>query len=666
MKRRLTALVLSMLMLLSAFSLFSCSEDKIDRDTLQPADDNTRVPVSLNFFIITDERTTDEAKQRMQDAFNLKSENEYRTHVEFTFCTEEQYASMMEEKFAAIESGEVTSKGEYTDAELESMGTSGPFPEIEEGQIDIVLVTGKEMLEDYVSKGRLKSLNKLLDGDFKAIRSYINTDLYNGVALDGTWYSVPNNKVLGEYTYLMINKEIAEDSYFNKEDFYTIYGAYNRCAWNYANVLKLVEASAKKNELNKDNEAYTPLIPLLSTFKFPTAEFWMDGGASVYATLYDANTKLGDQISLINPFTMKPNEDEYPVAQSYINYLKLMTANKENGYTNVPEGATDFAVGVLKGDYSLRKQYEDDYMVMILDNPRIEEEDIFSSMLTVSSYTRHSERALEIIADLTMKQELRNILLYGEEGTHYESYIDRDSNTTMVKRVSSDYMMPIEHTGNMFMAYPCVTDGQDANVWNEGMLQNNQTLRRPTYGFDSQAMWDTLRTSLIDTHTLLMLKPIANRDSAVSADVANLENYLANWQKLLFKDMFPEHSDITLLQTELQVAVQSLIDRKIDSTLEELRILTADIADDIIADAAEISNAYVARLEACATVEEFEELLDTIVLDMQEEPLFTCSNDDRGTPLSLFNRPLTYRQQNAKSSLVGVLGYWLLQLTNAQ
>ena len=666
MKRRLTALVLSMLMLLSAFSLFSCSEEKIDRDTLQPADDNTRIPVSLNFFIITDERTTDEAKQRMQDAFNLKSESEYRTHVEFTFCTEEQYASMMEEKFAAIESGEVTSKGEYTDAELESMSTSAPFPEIEDGQIDIVLVTGKQMLEDYVSKGRLKSLNKLLDGDFKAVRSYINTDLYNGVALDGTWYSVPNNKVLGEYTYLMINKEIAEDSYFNEEDFYTIYGAYNRYAWNYANVLKLVEAADKKNEMNKDNDAYSPLIPLLSTFDFPTAEFWMDGKASVYATLYDANTKLGDQISLINPFTMKATEDEYPVAQSYINYLKLMTANKENGYTNVPEGATDFAVGVLKGDYSLRKQYEDDYMVMILDNPRLEEEDIFSSMLTVSSYTRHSERALEIIADLTMKQELRNILLYGEEGTHYETYIDRDSNTTMVKRVSSDYMMPIEHTGNMFMAYPCVTDGQDANIWNEGMLQNNQTLRRPTYGFDSKAMWDTLRTSLIDTHTLLMLKPIANRDSAVSADVANLENYLANWQKLLFKDMFPEHSDITLLQTELQAAVQSLIDRKIDSTLEELHILTADIADDIIADAAEISNAYVARLEACATVEEFEELLDTIVLDMQEEPLFTCSNDDRGTPLSLFNRPLTYRQQNAKSSLVGVLGYWLLQLTNAQ
>ena len=107
MKRRLAYIVLSIVLAFSALSLFSCGDEEIDIDSIELADDNTRAAVSLNFFIITDERTTDEARQKMQDAFNAVSETEYRTHVEFIMCTADEYEKMMEERFSAIENGEV-------------------------------------------------------------------------------------------------------------------------------------------------------------------------------------------------------------------------------------------------------------------------------------------------------------------------------------------------------------------------------------------------------------------------------------------------------------------------------------------------------------------------------------------------------------------------------
>ncbi len=674
MKRRLAYLVLSIVLAFSAFALFSCGDDEIDIDDIELADDNTRAAVSLNFFIITDERTTDEAIQKMQDAFNAYSETEFRTHVEFTMCTADEYAKMMEERFAAIENGEVQSPGEIDTTQgaveyyIDELGQQKvKYPEVEDGQIDILLITGKEMLEDYVNAGRVLDLTEKLDGDFKMLRSYINTDLYNSVTLNGSWYSVPNNKVLGNYQYLFINKEIAADSYFNEIDFSITYGAYHRTAWNFNNIQKLLDATMKKNALYASNpkdpslKGYQPLIPLYSTFDFPTTEFWMeDGGNSVYATFYDANTKYGDYVTVINPFMTDEKHDDYPVAQSYVDYLELMLANKTVGYDQVPAGAEDFAVAVMDGDYGLRHKYADDYMVMILDQPRLEEDDMFASMLAVSSYTRSSDRALEIISQLTTNQELRNILLYGEEGTHFA--YDEDQGKTVVKRLNNDYLMSLDHTGNAFMAYPCLTDGQTGAVWEEGMLQNNEALRSPTYGFGAKDMWNTLESSLVDFQVICLLRPLLDgTEYQLGQGITDLELYIENLESVYFERLYPELADAmekgAVSEDEL-LAAQAQVAVIVGSRIEDLRVQAEAIAAGVVSDAKTYSDKYVDRIDSCEKVEDLAGVIESICAEMEDLPLFSNIDTTNGTPLGLYEREFISR--SPKFTLAGALLNWRL------
>lgn len=66
---------------------------------------------------------------------------------------------------------------------------------------------------------------------------------------------------------------------------------------------------------------------------------------------------------------------------------------------------------------------------------------------------------------LNTNSELRNVLQYGVEGVHYElDEYDR------VSRFNNDYMMNLEDTGNVFVAYP--EEGMDEDVWERGVNTN--------------------------------------------------------------------------------------------------------------------------------------------------------------------------------------------------
>lgn len=685
MKRRLAYLVLSIVLAFSALSLFSCSDDEIDTEDIELADDNTRAAVSLNFFIITDARTTDEARLKMQDAFNAYSELEFRTHVEFIMCTADEYAEMMEERFAAIENGEVQVPGEIDTTQgaveyyIDELGQQKvKYPEIEEGQIDIVLVTGKEMLTDYVSAGRLLDLTEKLDGDFKVLRSYINTDLYSSVALDGRWYSVPNNKVLGSYTYLFVNKQVADFNHIGPAHFSTAYGAHSRTAWNFNNIKELLKGTQAMNNLkaqdpnNEKLKDYEPLIPLYSTFDFPTTEFWMeDGSTSIYATFYDANTKHGDYVTVINPFGSNIQTDEnYLITQSYVDYLKLMLDNQTYGYDQAPEGAKDFAVAVMEGDYGLRHKYEENYLCMILDTPRLEEDDMFESMLAVSSYTRSSDRAMEIISQLTTNQELRNILLYGEEGTHF-SYDEVDGKT-VVNRLNSDYLMSLDHTGNAFMAYPCMTDEQSPTVWEEGMIQNNEALRSPTYGFTAADMWETLETSLIDFQTVCLIRPMLNDKNGYAGPyqhgqgVTDLALYIESLESLYFEQLYPALAKAIdkgnpVSEEELAVA-RAQVSTVVAARVEELRVQAVAIATGVVSDAKTYSATYMERINACETSEELVLEIESIREEMAKNPLFSNGDTSNGTPFGLYEKEFISR--SPKFTLAGALLNWRLGIAD--
>lgn len=691
MRKTLTLILLSLALLVSVLTLVACGDDELDLDGTEVLDDNTRSAVSLNFYIVTDERTTDEAKQLMQAAFNEVSESKYRTHVEFVFCTEAEYRETLDAHFAKIENGEVevpseidTTKGtlEYY---VDDLGqTKVKFPEIEEGQIDIVLVMGKDMLTDYVDAGRLRNLNEDLAGAFKSLRSYINTDLYNGVALDGQWYSVPNNKVLGSYNYLLINKEEAAECYLNPEDFYYNYGNYNRTAYDFERVQTLVEAVRLKNEKNKGVAGYEPKIPLYSEFDFPAVEFWtVDGSPSLFYTPYDADTQFGDYISAVNPL-LATNEDiknthqqdNYGAVKSYLSYLNLIVSSREKGYTSIPDGAdanSDFAVAVMQGDYALRNQYSEDYMVLILDNPRLEEADMFTSMLAVSNYTRSSDRALEIISDLTTSKELRNILQYGAPGTHFTTYTEKadGQEITMAKRLSNDYIMNLEYTGNAFMAYPCEQDGHTAKIWIEGMLQNNEALRLPTFGCEPEYLWDTVEKAMVDSQTALLLynnikKLASDNGYTIQSGImvklganGTTDDYAEVLEEVLYGIMYKKQlaDNPDLAQDEILIeGINAVVKESAYNIIASIEAQAAVTAAGVVQDAKDASAKYTALINACTTVEELESTLAFVTEEMSNLAIFSNGDGKNGTPINFYI--YTYNMKIPEYTLAGALRQW--------
>ena len=85
MKIRLISLVLCVLMISSAI-LVGCSS-KDDEFDINPEETAPRTPVSLNFWIITDKKTTPDAQTAVEKAFNDIVKSRFTTYVDLVFLT---------------------------------------------------------------------------------------------------------------------------------------------------------------------------------------------------------------------------------------------------------------------------------------------------------------------------------------------------------------------------------------------------------------------------------------------------------------------------------------------------------------------------------------------------------------------------------------------------
>lgn len=509
MKTKLLCLLLSLLMLMPmAVACGGGNEVDINSNV-----NTTRTPVTLNMWVVTEEETTEEAQKAVEAAFNDVTETSYTTHVNLIFCKEDEYKEILDARFAYADT-------RFSDPDFKTFKPSKKvetviddegmkvlkYPEANKYQMDIVLILGKEMLDEYVSEGRLTVLNDSLNGTFKTIRTYVYGDLLNNSTIGGNYYAVPNNNVIGNYTYLLVNKEMADKYYFSPSDF-TSFGATNAKGERLP-VAKLIDEIA-------ENEDLTKIAPLYGFAEYPLVKYWSaDGSSSILATLYpDANAQVGMQVSVVNLFDEK-NVD-------YRSFMSEMIYCKENGY--LLDGQETFGVAVMEGDYALPREYADEYYISILDYPRVDNADIFDSMFAVTNCTADLNRSMEIINALTCKSELRNILQYGVEGVHYT----RDDDGAVVRK-NHDYMMNLNYTGNVLMAYP--EEGMDLNIWEDVIRQNHQALLAVTTGsndymgrVDKEAMTEMLTVSKAYFARLAQCETLAEFESYLNAATTEIK-----------------------------------------------------------------------------------------------------------------------------------------------
>ncbi|MBE6557787.1 MAG: hypothetical protein E7661_02075 [Ruminococcaceae bacterium] len=329
MKRKLICLTLSILMLLSCL-LTGCSQASKNGEGEEEAVDNSAKTITM--WVMTNDETDEEAMKLVNEAFTKITKAKFKTNVVIKFCTEDEYYTKLE---AAIQANEDeiklkeqhdkdlrvylrNHKNEGTNEELEkAFYAANPqyqkfqgvdddlddedavvteeetelndygiveikYPDPKENQVDIFYLSGQEKYMEYYEKEWLSLLGEELSTSSKKLTDYISTTLLNGVQLDGGVYAIPNNVPIGEYTYMMIDKELF-DLYIHKI-------SKVNTVLDLGTFLNDVTNYNADHEYTADSEGY--VVPLASTFEDcmrMLVWYWelTYTDMSVYETYYD-------------------------------------------------------------------------------------------------------------------------------------------------------------------------------------------------------------------------------------------------------------------------------------------------------------------------------------------------------------------------------------------
>ena len=479
MKRKILALMLALTML-CPFVLTGCGGSEEDTGDETQQETSTRETVSINMWVITDDNNSQEAidaRDRVEEEFNRITKSSFTTKVDIEFVSASEYVQRLNDKFAAVEKAkqEMAANSKNTAAvsdsetveedeyEVNELGVSVlKYPQITEDQLDIVFVQDINHLYDLVQNNYLKNLNEQINatGRSKILTDIISEALLTHTKINDVTYGIPNNRVFGEYTYLLINKDfvtgdkngdgaVSSDeivgSYINLDDI----DSFVDCA----ELIEYIKANA------------SDVAPVLERFANPDIYYWGEDTSefSILASkeFFNSQTKTqNDRYYTRNVFEIK----------EFTEFELLMKKYETQGYLadDAAKAKEDqsFGVAVMSGDSRIVDEYSDNYYIKVLDTPSINNDNISStSFFAVTEYTKNIERAMEVITMLNTNSELRNVLQYGVEGVHYElDEYDR------VSRFNNDYMMNLEDTGNVFVAYP--EEGMDEDVWERGVNTN--------------------------------------------------------------------------------------------------------------------------------------------------------------------------------------------------
>jgi len=490
MKKRLLCFLIAVLCVLP-LALTGCGDDE------EITEVGTK-PLTLTLYGITGETTTEEAIKAVEEELNVYTEGKFNTHIVLKLYPEDEYYKILDEKLADIErikkeEEEAAKKKKEEDKLLQQMGQTRPpesttveteaetyeengatkvvYPAVKDTQLDIFMVQGATNLNKYHSAGYLSPLSESLANSGKLISTYISqerlatgmlggTGTSAGLVDRGTAYGIPNNTVVGEYSYLLVNKELATKYFYSADDVKTLASL--------ANFL---------------DDAATNHPDYITLYNEPTIalEYLTDEPSLIGVVLTNSS----------NGFTRLVPRGLLNIS-NYTNYLSNVYKFRKNGYITdgdyykLPEDKK-VAAAFIKGNAALPAEYEDEYLVINYANPVARASECPGTMFCVSSYTLNVDRSMEIIQALQTVASFRNTFQYGVNGVHYTE----DEYTGMVNILNDDYAMNPDHTGNLFLLKPNNRMSEEelalaANNWELAKQQYRETIISPFAMFNFQ------------------------------------------------------------------------------------------------------------------------------------------------------------------------------------
>ena len=413
---------------------------------------------------------------------------------------------------------------------LDEYGIPVPkYPAVTAYHMDIFYIGGKDNFLKYKTNDNLYKLDETINTSTVISKSISKLFLDNVKSINNGTYAIPTSKPVGEYTYLMLNKKALEASYIKNAEGPTDYSAFTSLTCD--SVKDFLDYIV--SDTNTLSDEFYPI-----STNVPSADLLIN---NLQYWGVDSEGKLSDAFSVLGGYYGK--NDNYLDANTYakfenlfeneqfVNDIKTLKEYDLNGYYTA-EGEKKFAVGYFKcgaGEAEkLVAEYGEEYEILTVALPRVDEDDLYSDMFAVSKTTSSVGRAMEILELINSDESFRNIFLYGVEDEHYQ-LIERtgvynrygEEIKAVTVSPSSRYHMAAEKTGNTFLAYPKTGDSYTLKEF--GIEQNKVAKTRLDLGFEVG--------SGTDAGSLQALKSLSESiwaDYEAIADIADFDAFLAN------------------------------------------------------------------------------------------------------------------------------------------
>ena len=394
--KKLLSLILCIVLVCA--TLVSCTQDEIGAFLDNYKDKKTQETAieKLNFYIITGDETSEEAKITVPQNINAYIKEKYNLELNIHYFTEAEYRQNVMSALSKKDESE---------------------------RPDIILINGADMFDAV--KSNLVALNtepfNFYNEDYANLKGIVKSPLLHASAEDGVYYTVPNNHVIGSYTYVVVDMVMAQDlGYQNK---------YSDSESNLVANINTVEAvEAFKAKLEDKYPALNPdhYIQIVE-----------NGAYEDFEDLKKANLVTGSTEETV---------------MNHVNILSYPIATRQEAHLSA------FAIVKHLDDSG---KYEND-----------EEKALFKL---------HYNKCMKIIYALNTDATFKNLLQYGFVGTNYTHVLNDKTNepTDFVKLVEDPqyrYVMNHIHTGDSFNTDFYFCENMSWNnklvVWNKDVRSN--------------------------------------------------------------------------------------------------------------------------------------------------------------------------------------------------
>ena len=414
------------------FALVGCAEDVIGEyldnyNTNKVTDDKIE---KLNFYIVTGDSTSAEAKITVPQNINAYIKEKYHVELNVVYCTAAEYEATLS-----------TAMNKTAEAE----------------RPDIVLITSKGMFDTMYENNNLVALNDFYNHrDFRSINTIVDRALLSASSvLDATtgtttYFTVPNNHVIGEYKYVVIDKAMVRDTlHFSDEEIETM-----TTEQSLEELVEALEYYYAANGAEFTEEEYAKYVNVVT-------------GSYADKLLLEYGVSSAEEIT---------------ADSSKVNFVNV------NSYPNATaEEAFSSAFGIVK---------------------HLDDEGKSNSEEKQAALDSHYTKCMKIIFALNTDAQLKNMLQYGYVGTNYRFIKNqKNENTNYIKLEKSAevvYEMNPIYTGNLFISYYCEEIGWTETLHND-ILKQNADSKTPAQKANTELSALSLSVKTADANVVLDL-----------------------------------------------------------------------------------------------------------------------------------------------------------------